>query len=196
MPPLDPYLSPPAQQALIAGLFVVAGWWVVHFQNRRREAALRAERVRDVQRALFAEIRAYVSALMRDDLESYGDEIATRIETEPGFFPTIPTEANDAVFRAILKDIHVLPRDTIDPIILYYTQLHRIGAAISDLRAVDVEKIGAERASALYLDYIALRIEALELGQQVLAAIVANQDGTKSPALNSPDASPSGPESV
>ncbi|MDO5528970.1 MAG: hypothetical protein Q4F71_06160 [Paracoccus sp. (in: a-proteobacteria)] len=201
MPPLDHLLSPPAQQALIAGLFVAVGWWVVSFQSRRRDRQMRAERVRDVQRALFAEVRANIAALIREDLDSYGDEIATRIETEEGFFPTIPTEANDAVFRAIIGDIHVLPRDTIDPVVLYYTQLNRISAAISDLRAIDVAQIGAERAAALYLDYIALRIEALELGQQVMAAIVANQDGQnpappKNPKINNPDANPSGRESV
>ena len=34
------------------------------------------------------------------------------------FFPVIPTEHNDALFRAIIGDIHVLPRDTVDPVVL------------------------------------------------------------------------------
>lgn len=189
MPPLDPYLSPQAQQALIAGLFLSVGWWVVHWQNRRRDAANRAERVRDVQRALFAEIRAYVSALRRQDLETYGAEIARRIETQPGYFPSIPTEANDAIFRAIIGEIHVLPRDTIDPLVLYYSQLNAIGAAISDLRALDPEKVMPERAAALYRDYIAFKRDAATLGEQALIAIAANEDGTKRRRrVNSPEA--------
>ncbi|MRX50067.1 hypothetical protein GI374_06290 [Paracoccus sp. S-4012] len=194
MPFLDPYLSPQAQQAIIAGLFIAAGWWVVNRQNRRRDAALRAERVRDVQRALFAEIRAYVSALRREDLGSYGAEIARRIETEAGYFPTIPTESNDAIFRAIIGEIHVLPRDTIDPLVLYYSQLNAIGAAISDLRALDPDKVRPERAAQMYRDYIAFKRDAMARGEQALLAIATNEDGTKRPRrLSSPDAGASVP---
>lgn len=200
MPPLDPFLSPQAQQAIIAGVFIALGWWVVAWQNRLRDAKMRQHRVRDVQRALFAEIRANVAALRRDDLESYGEAIAQRIEAEPGYFPTIPTEANNAIFRAIIGEIHVLPRDTIDPIVLYYSQLDVIGAAIADLRAVDVAKIGPERAADLYRDYINFRLEALDLGEGAMIAIANDVDGTgrsATPArFNSPGADPSGQGSV
>ncbi|MFC3167906.1 hypothetical protein [Paracoccus fontiphilus] len=177
MPPFDQYLSPQAQQAVIAGLFLAIGWWVVALQNRRRDANLRAERVRDVQRAVFAEIRAYLAVLKRDNVGEYGARIKDRILTEKGFFPVIPTEHNDAVFRAIIGDIHVLPRDTVDPVVLYYSQLNAIAAMISDLRELDVAKIGAERAAGMYHDYISMKIEALELGEQALEAIGANLNG-------------------
>lgn len=191
MPFLDPYLSPQAQQAIIAGLFVAVGWWVVHFQNRRRDAANRAERVRDVQRALFAEIRAYVSALRGQDLETYGEEIARRIETEPGYFPSIPTEANDAIFRAIIGEIHVLPRDTIDPLVLYYSQINAIAAAIADLRALDHATLQPERAAAMYRDHLALKGTAMRLGEQALLAIASNEDGTRRRPVSNPEASAS-----
>lgn len=188
MPPFDQYLSPQAQQAVIAGLFLAVGWWVVAFQNRRRDANLRAERVRDVQRAVFAEIRAYLAVLRRDNVGEYGARIRDRILTEPGFFPVIPTEHNDAVFRAIIGDIHVLPRDTVDPVVLYYSQLNAIGAMIKDLRELDVAKIGPERAAGMYGDYISMKIEALELGDTALEAIRANLDGrgTRGRTVNSP----------
>ncbi|MAN57170.1 MAG: hypothetical protein ACU0DB_03465 [Paracoccus sp. (in: a-proteobacteria)] len=199
IPPLDPYLSPQGQQAVIAGLFLAIGWWVVALQNRRRDAKLRENRVRDVQRALFAEIRANVAALRREDLETYGETIARRIEDNPGFFPTIPTESNDAIFRAIIAEIHVLPRDTIDPIVLYYRQLDVIGAAIDDLRVLDVDLIGPERAADLYRDYINFRLEALDLGEDAMIAIAKDVDGTgrgdMPAAVSNPDAVRSGQES-
>jgi hypothetical protein len=182
MPFFDHYLSPQAQQAVIAGLFLSIGWWVVALQNRRRDANLRAERVRDVQRALFAEIRAYLAVLKRDDVASYGADIVDKILSEPGYFPVIPTERNDAVFQAIVGEIHVLPRDTVDPIVLYYSQLNAIVAMIEDLRQLDVIRIGAERAASMYRDYISMKIEALELGDNALAAIRANIDGRAFPA--------------
>lgn len=177
MAPFDQYLSPQAQQAVIAGLFLSVGWWVVARQNRARDAILRAERVRDVQRAVFAEIRAYLAVLRRDDVGAYGARIGQRILTEPGYFPVIPTEHNDAIFRAIIGDIHVLPRDTVDPVVLYYSQLNAIAAMIRDLRELDVARIGAERAAGMYHDYISMKIEALEMGEQALDAIRANLDG-------------------
>lgn len=193
MTPLDPYVSPQAQQAIIAGLFVAIGWWVVAFQNRRRAAELRAERVRDVQRALFAEIRAYLAVLRRDDVAAYGARIMERILTEPGYFPVIPTERNDAIFRAIVGEIHVLPRDTVDPVVLYYSQLNAIAAMIDDLRVLDVAKIGPERAAGMYRDYISMKVEAIEMGDNALEAIRANIDGRADPdGVNSPASGRSG----
>ncbi len=186
-PPLDQLLAPQAQAALIAGLFLAAGWWVVAWQGRKRDAKLRAERVRDVQRALFAEIRAHLAALKRDDIGVYGARIQERILSEPGFFPFIPTEHNDAIFRAIVGELHVLPRDTVDPIVLYYSQLNAIGAIIADLRGLDVEKIGKQRAAAIYHDYISMKIEAMELAENALQSIRDNIDGTTSAeSLSSP----------
>lgn len=176
-PPLDHILSPQAQQAVIAGVFLAVGWWVVAWQGHRRDARQRAERVRDVQRALFAEIRAYLAALQRDDLARYGEDIAQKILLHPGYFPVIPTERNDAIFRAIVGEIHVLPRDTVDPIVLYYSQLNAIVAMIDDLRALDVDRIGAERAVAMYRDYIAMKIEAIKMAETALQSIRNNMDG-------------------
>lgn len=177
MAPLDDLLSPQAQQAVIAGLFLAIGWWVVGWQNRRRDDRLRAERVRDVQRALFAEIRAYLAVLERDDVAVYGARIAARIVDEPGYFPVIPSERNDAIFNAIVGEIHMLPRDTVDPVVLYYSQLNAIVAMIADLRSIDLAKIGPERAASMYRDYIAMKVEAVEMGQTALLAIRSNIDG-------------------
>lgn len=181
-PPLDQILAPQAQSAMIAGVFLAAGWWVVAWQSRRRDRKMRAERVRDVQRALFAEIRAYLAVLERDRIAEYGETIAIRIEDEAGYFPVIPTEHNDAIFRAIVGEIHVLPRDTVDPVVLYYSQLNAIGAMIADLRALDTARIGKTRAAAMYRDYISMKIGAIELGEGALAAIMSNMDGTARPS--------------
>ncbi|WBU63064.1 hypothetical protein [Paracoccus aerodenitrificans] len=188
--PLDQILAPQAQSAMIAGLFLAAGWWVVAWQSRRRDIKQRADRVRDVQRAIFAEIRAYLAVLQRDHIAEYGAEIADRIRSEPGYFPVIPTERNDAIFLAIVAELHVLPRDTIDPVVLYYSQLNAISAMIADLRELDLERIGPKRASAMYLDYISLKLGAIELGEAAMTAIKSNMDGTG--RISSPDEAPSG----
>ena len=195
MAPLDDILSPQAQQAVIAGVFLAARWWVVAWQNRRRDDRLRAERVRDVQRALFAEIRAYLAVLQRDDVAAYGARIAERITSEPGYFPVIPSEKNDAIFNAIVGEIHVLPRDTVDPVVLYYSQLNAIVAMIADLRTLDLARIGPERAASMYRDYIAMKVEAMEMGYSALDAIRRNIDGrgTAARSVSNPASGRSGP---
>ncbi|SDD81530.1 hypothetical protein SAMN05421538_102496 [Paracoccus isoporae] len=189
--PLDQFLAPQAQSAMIAGLFLAAGWWVVALQNRRRDNKHRAERIRDVQRAIFAEIRAYIAVLERDRIAEYGEEIARRIESETGYFPVIPTEHNDAIFRAIVGELHILPRGTVDPVVLYYSQLNAIGAMIADLRGLDLDRIGPERAGAMYRDYISMKLGAIELGEAAMTAIRSNIDGTG--RISSPDGDRSGP---
>lgn len=174
--PLDPRVA----QALIAGAFVALGWLVNGQANRRRDAALRTERVRDVQRALFAEIRAYLAALKSLDLTMYGGEIERRILTEPGYFPVIPTEKNDSIFKAIISDIHVLPRQVVDPVVLYYSQIEALHAIIADLRALDVSQIGPQRAAAIYRDYIRMKRTAIDLGEEAMLMMGAWLTGGQS----------------
>ena len=168
-------LDPRIWQALIAGFFVGLGWFVNGQLSRRSAKRLRQERLRDVQKALFAEISAYIEVLDGDQLESYGANIVRRIETGGDgtnkFVPFIPTERNDIVFRAIVADIHVLPRATIDPIVLYYSQLDAIAALIDDLRSTGYAALPAARRIAIYRDYISLKKEALDLGHAALEAI-------------------------
>lgn len=178
-------IDPRVMQALIAGVFLMLGWLVNGWSNRKRDRRLRAERVRDVQRALYAEIRAYLAVLERDHLADYGAMIGARIEEESDYFPVIPTEHNDAIFRAIVREIHVLPRDTIDPVVLYYSQLNAISAMISDLKSLNKEEIGTTRAAAMYRDYISMKLGAVELGEAAMVAIRGNMDGR---GLSSPDA--------
>lgn len=162
-------------QALIAALVVMSGWLVNGWRNRRSERRLRRARVRDVQKALYAEIRAYLTVLERDRLDIYGANLARRI-VEGGdgaakFVPFIPTERNTIVFEAIVAEIHVLPRATIDPVVLYYSQLEAISALIGDLRSPAYAEMGAKRRAQMYLDYISLKQEALALGHDALEAI-------------------------
>ena len=49
MPPLDAYLSPQSQQAVIAGMFLSFGWLVVAAQTRSHDARLRRDGERAAQ---------------------------------------------------------------------------------------------------------------------------------------------------
>ena len=188
MPPLDAWLHPTVQAALVGGSVAAFGWLVNGAQNRRREARLRHERVADVQRALIAEIRANLLATDADDIAQTGAEVVARIR-EGDFLPLVPTEANDRIFRAILSDIHVLPAETIDSVVLYYRQLGVMAALAADFRQIDIES--AERAAEMFEDYVALSIEAVQIGGDALSTLAASLEGG-SAAVSRPAAARSG----
>lgn len=173
MPFLDDTLSPPAQQAFIAGLFIAAGWWVVALQNRRRDAKLRAERVDDMQRALLAEVRAHVVALERQMEEGDFDRLLADVrQGEAG--PIAPHGGNDRIFRAILNDIHLLPGAVIDPVVIYYRLI-----AVMDALADSIHRAARSRplrAADMMADYILLNEEAREAGLDVLEVLTASLD--------------------
>lgn len=165
---MTPDWDPRLVSALIAALVVAAGWAVTGWRERGRDRRRRDQRIRDVQRALYAEIRAYVAALERDDLAQYGAHMQRRILEEEDFFPLIPRENNASIFEAIVGDIHILPRRVIDPVALYYSQLVAIQLMIEDLRVLEKSKLGPQRAAAIYGDYIAMKLAALDMGREAL----------------------------
>jgi hypothetical protein len=173
MRPLDPILDPQVQAAVLAGLFLAAGWVVNGRANRQVAAGLREERVRDVLRALYSEIRAYVSVLRRGSLGTNGALQCARIRDEPGFFPFVPSERNATIFSSIVGDISILPDGAIHAVVLYYAQVDAIEAMIGDLRTLQLDRIDPLRGADLYTDFTRLKIEAAELGADALQDIAS-----------------------
>lgn len=165
-------------QAVIGGGVVALGWLFNGRQNRRARARERAEQVRDLHKAIFAEIKPYILALKRDRLQDYEADMVARMrtkdpETGEPFIPLIPRESNDAVFNAAIEHIHILPRQTIDPIVAYYSQLKAISTLIDDMRSDDFRRISTDRRIAVYQDYIKMKLYARDVGgyaQRVIAA--------------------------
>lgn len=174
MPPLDPYLSPQAQQAVIAGLFLAAGWWVVAFQNRWRDAKQRQERINDIQRALLAEIRAHVVSLEQQLAGGEVDDLLRRMRSGD-YLPVMPSGANDRIYRAIISEIHLLPAHSIDPVVIYYRLLSVMDSLAASIRSTARKTPG--RAAEMFADYLALNAEALETGLDALEILTASLHG-------------------
>ncbi len=170
--PLDPYLSPQAQQAVIAGLFLAAGWWVVALQNRIRDAKLRAERVSDIQRALLAEIRAHVHALEAQRMDEDEEQALIARMRDAARVPVIPEQINDRVYGAIISDVHVLPEGVIDPVVTYYRQL-----SITTSFATEIKRLARsqpERAIDMFVDYLELTSAARDAGHIAIRLLTAS----------------------
>lgn len=157
--------------------------------------------MRDVQTALRAEIRHYADALALFDLEESWALVVGQMEEDASYMPTIPSEVNDTVFRAIVGEVHVLPGPVIEPVVRYYNQVFAIEAMIADMRGGMMAGMTRTGQIAAYTDYIALKIEALKQGRQAISAInqaLGDADtiaSTASAAVNSPDAARSDPQS-
>ncbi|MGD1883584.1 MAG: hypothetical protein ACFB11_14910 [Paracoccaceae bacterium] len=159
-------LDPRIWQAIVAGLFLAVGWVVNGWQNRRAAQRLRAERLRDAHRAIFAEIATNVSNLWNDgNLESDGAAMIERMQNDPTFVPFIPTEHHDRLFETLQTEIHILPRVTIDPVVRYYNQLDSLSAHITDMRTQRFLSLSPDRRIKMYEDYIEMRKQALEYGR-------------------------------
>lgn len=170
-------------QAVVAGVFVALGWLVNGWSNRREAARRRAERLRDYHRAVFAEIASYLDNLGSvEALAAYRDEVVAAMERDPDHVPLIPRERNDTVFRALVEEISILPRVTIDPIVVYYNQLFAIEALIEDMRGERFRVLAQGRRIVMYRDYMALKVQAFHDGHYALRMIAAFSEGGREAA--------------
>lgn len=202
-------LDPRIWQALLAGVSVALGWMINGRQNRRGAAALRAERLRDVHRALYAEIGANLSNLtsaqhLEKACEAGLERIADEHPDQP-YIPFIGRENRDQIFQAIVGEIHILPRTSIDAVVPYYAQVSAISAMIDDLRGDTYASLSKDRRMQIYADYMSMKQQALRFGDHALRMIVcyASEGAEAAKALekqlqreavnNRPDADPSDP---
>ena len=171
-------------QAILAGGFLALGWVFNGRQNRREAARLRAEKLRDFHRAIYAEIASYMDNLGGSEaLEAYRDGIVANMQADAAYVPLIPRERSDEIFRALVPEISILPRVTIDPIVVYYNQITAIEELIQDLRGERFRDLSVERRVRMYQDYIGLKLQAFEDGHYALRMIAAFSEGGREGAI-------------
>lgn len=173
--PLDDWLNPTVQAALVAATVAVGGWVYNGRQNRRLATQVRAERVDDIQRAVLAEIRAHVVALENQQLSPDEQRDLTLRVRQGGYIPALPTEANDRIFRAITAEVHLLPARVIDPVVIYYRLLAIMSSLAGDLRLMAVQD--PARAADMFEDYLSLTDETLYSGRYAMVILSARLDG-------------------
>ena len=182
-------------QALVAGLVIALGWLTTSIFNELERKRARAERLRDYHKALYAEIQNSLDTLYQGgEAENYAADIVRSMEADPHFLPFVPQERHDTVFSALLDNIEVLPRQTIDAIISYYSVMESVSAQAADMRSPAYAELPQHRRVLIYKDYFDRRKWAFKLGQYTLGVIKAFSDGGAQAAeaytarFNSPDA--------
>tara|TARA_R110002110_G_scaffold77667_8_gene204022 strand:+ start:2171 stop:2803 length:633 start_codon:yes stop_codon:yes gene_type:complete len=187
-------------QAVVAGSFLAVGWIVNGWQNRRDAARLRAEKLRDYHRALYAEIGTTLANLWGPEtLAAQAETLMKQMRADETFVPFIPREHGDHVYNALISEIHILPRRTIDPIVAYYSQIKALAAHADDMRGDGFRNMGQSRRIAMYSDYVEMKEQLLQFGLFATAMIKAYAEGGDAAAdqvsarFNTQGADPSGP---
>lgn len=106
-------------------------------------------------------------------IEAYALGMIERMRADETFIPLIPREVNDFTFDSLVADIAILPRQTIDAVVAYYSQVKSIAAMVEDMRGDAFRQIGQGRRIAMYRDYIEMKKQALLFGRFANAVIAA-----------------------
>jgi hypothetical protein len=177
---------------VISSLVTVAGWFVAHGSERRLEAARRQEKIQDYQTALLADIRSTGSRFASVDYDRHLDEVTTRIEQAPDddpYTPFVPREPGSLLWPSIAQEVHILPTEVIDRVVLFFSQLETIRNFVDDLRSEQFARLEKSRKAAMYRDYVRMCRVA---SQQAADAQAALRAGLGLAPLNSLEPAPSG----
>jgi len=184
------WIGPAIVAAVIAALINVLGWFVTGQREVRRDRRRRRERREDLQIALRAEIQHYMDILSNPgfNLRDVWAEVVGQMEMDEEYAPVVPSERNDTVFKTVLTDISILPEQVIGPVVRYYNQVFAIEAMIEDLRSFKFDGMDQEQRIKMYTDYISLKLEALDQGNQAIEVLNNSIAAPQRAAVNSPGA--------
>ena len=116
----------------------IAGWYISLRHERRREAERREERIWDYQTALLADIRSTSSQFASIDLDRHLEEVTELIESaseDRPYTPFVPRAPGSLIWPSISQEVHILPTEVIDPVVLFFSQLETIRNFVDDLRS-------------------------------------------------------------
>jgi hypothetical protein len=182
---MEAWIGPAILAAVIAALISVVGWFVTFRQSLQLEQRRRDEKVHDFMIALRAEIRGGLKGL-----EDFGktDEILSRIQenydASEEYSVTVPSVTPHVIFEAIVSEIHILPEEVIDDVVLYYEQHNAIAQLAEDMRAERFNKLAPKYQMQMYEDYLHMRAYqrtlAVESIEKLETAIAESIAGTRS----------------
>jgi len=142
---------------VISSLVTIAGWFVAHGSERRLEVARRLEKIQDFQTALLADIRSTNYRFAGVDYDGHFDEVSGLIERAPHdepYTPFVPREPGSLLWPSVAGEVHILPNEVIDAVVVYFSQLETIRLFVEDLRTDRFVGLEPDRKVEMYRDYI------------------------------------------
>lgn len=159
-------------QAIIAGVFIATGWLTSAIFSELANRRAKAEKLRDYHKALYAEIRdALATFYSNGEADEQAEQLLQRMTKDAAFVPFVAREEHSRVYAVLVKDIEVLPRQTIDAIVAYYSLVGSISALAEDIRGERFATLQQERRMTIYSDYVDMRKRAYSYGMYALRLI-------------------------
>lgn len=170
------WIGPAIIAAGISSLVTATGWVVAHRRETRAEQRRRVEKIVDLQKALRAEIQSHAAQLVESRLNEHLADMVDRMTAAPRskpFVPFVPKDAHDTVFRSVVREIHLLPTETVEPTVAYYSHIVATASLAEDLRGPQYQALSLERRIALYTHFIGMKARSLTRARFALAALDA-----------------------
>jgi hypothetical protein len=176
---------------VISSLVTIAGWYATHRSERLLEAARRQERILDIQTALLADIRSTGHRFRLIDLDRHLAEMVAQIQGAPeggDYTPFVPREPGSLLWSSVAHEVHILPNDVIDPVVLFFSQLETIRYFVDDLRSDRFVSLDRARKVAMYEDYVRMMKYLVQLADNAQRAL---DDSLDELAISNPAVDPS-----
>ena len=142
---------------VISSLVTIAGWYAAHRSERLLETARRQEKIQDFQTAILADIRSTSHRFEQIDLDRHLEEMVTQIESAPegrDYTPFVPREPGSLLWPSISQEVHILPNEVIDPVVLFFSQLETVRHFVDDIRGDRFAALERARKIVIYQDYV------------------------------------------
>ena len=150
---MDAWIQSAVIAVVISSFITVIGWFVAHGSERRLEAARRQEKIQDFQTALLADIRSTISRFTDLDYDRHLEDVVALIESAPRdrpYTPFVPREPGSLVWPSVAGEVHILPNQVIDAIVVYFSQLETIRLFVEDLRTELFAGLEPHRKADMY----------------------------------------------
>ena len=71
-----------------------------------------------------------------------------------GYTPFVPREPGSLLWSSIAQEVHILPNEVIEPVVLFFSQLETIRYFVEDLRSEQFAGLESARKIAMLQDYV------------------------------------------
>jgi hypothetical protein len=81
------------------------------------------------------------------------------IENDRGdasYVPFVPREPGSLLWSSIAHEVHILPNEVIDSVVLFFSQLETVRCFVEDLRSEQFAQLEPTRKAAMLHDYVGM----------------------------------------